>query len=165
MNIKQNMLSAKGDKDYNHTSLPKGLLLTSVLAVRIVKVIHVFFSYVPWTGITTGKSNTWLKKVNLLSLRRHRPECPPASLYLGQNQNREIREGIPVPDGVRKETTFICFYSSRGYLKCHGMLIVRSFYFLKQKFQASNHLLWLYSTVCVRPGKTARFSHDAAHME
>ena len=37
----------------------------------------------------------------------------------------EIREVILVPDGLRKETTFtcICFYISRGYFKCHGMLI------------------------------------------
>ena len=32
-------------------------------------------------------------------------------------------EVISVPDGLRKETTFICFYTSRGFLKCHGMLI------------------------------------------
>ena len=27
----------------------------------------------------------------------------------------EIREVIPVPDGLRKEATFICFYTNRGY--------------------------------------------------
>ena len=37
--------------------------------------------------------------------------------------NRRIREVIPVHDGLRKETTFISFYTSRWYLKCHGMLI------------------------------------------
>ena len=36
---------------------------------------------------------------------------------------QRIREVTPVPDGLRKETTFICLYTSRGYLKCHGMLI------------------------------------------
>ena len=30
--------------------------------------------------------------------------------------------------------------------------IVQSLYFLNPKFQASNHLLWLYSPVCVRTG-------------
>ena len=29
-------------------------------------------------------------------------------------------------------------------------------YFLNPKFQASNHLLWLYSQVCVGPGLKAR---------
>ena len=31
--------------------------------------------------------------------------------------------------------------------------IVQSFYCLNQKFQTSSHLLWLYSLVCVRPGR------------
>ena len=39
------------------------------------------------------------------------------------NLAEEIGEDIPVSGGLRKETTFICFYTSRGYLKCHGMLI------------------------------------------
>ena len=32
-------------------------------------------------------------------------------------------------------------------------LIVQSLYFLNLKFQVSNHLLWLYSPVCVGPGR------------
>ena len=31
--------------------------------------------------------------------------------------------------------------------------IVQSLYYLNPKFQASSHLLWLYSPVCVRPGQ------------
>ena len=31
--------------------------------------------------------------------------------------------------------------------------IVQSIYFLNTKFQASSHLLWLYSPVCVGPGR------------
>ena len=36
----------------------------------------------------------------------------------------------------------------------------------KSKFQASNHLLKLYSLVCVGPGRKPErwFSHDAAHI-
>ena len=34
--------------------------------------------------------------------------------------------------------------------------IVQSLYFLNQKFQASNHLLGLYSHVCVGPGQKPR---------
>ena len=32
-------------------------------------------------------------------------------------------------------------------------LIVQSLYFLNPKFQASSHLLWLHSPVCIRPGQ------------
>ena len=39
------------------------------------------------------------------------------------NSAEGIRENNPVPDGLRKETTFICFYTSRAFLKCHGLLI------------------------------------------
>ena len=44
--------------------------------------------------------------------------------------------------------------------------IVQSLYFLNPKFQASCHLLWLYSPVCVRPGRKPEcwFSHDVAHF-
>ena len=34
--------------------------------------------------------------------------------------------------------------------------IVESLYFLNKKFQASSHLLWLYSLVCVGPGRKPR---------
>ena len=39
-------------------------------------------------------------------------------------------------------------------------------FFLNPKFQASSHLLWLYSLVCVGPGLKPedRFSHNEAHM-
>ena len=44
--------------------------------------------------------------------------------------------------------------------------IVQSLYFINPKFQASSHLLKLYSMVCVGPGRKPErlFSHDAAHM-
>ena len=34
--------------------------------------------------------------------------------------------------------------------------IVQSLFFLNPKFQASSHLLWLHSLVCVRPGRKPR---------
>ena len=34
--------------------------------------------------------------------------------------------------------------------------IVQSLYYLHPKFQASSHLLWLYSLVCVGPGRKPR---------
>ena len=37
--------------------------------------------------------------------------------------------------------------------------IVQSLYFLNPKFQASSHLLWLYSPVC-----EDQFSHNEAHL-
>ena len=40
--------------------------------------------------------------------------------------------------------------------------ILQIFYFLNPNFQASSHLLWLHSLVCVGPVKPK--SHDATHM-
>ena len=34
-----------------------------------------------------------------------------------------------------------------------GTYIVQSPFYLNPKFQASSHLVWLYSLVCVRPGQ------------
>ena len=44
--------------------------------------------------------------------------------------------------------------------------IEQSLYFLNQIFQASSHLLLLYSPVCVGPGRKSRnrFSHTEAHI-
>ena len=44
--------------------------------------------------------------------------------------------------------------------------LVQFLYFLNTKFQASSHLLWLHSPVCVRPGRKPedRFSHHEAHF-
>ena len=44
--------------------------------------------------------------------------------------------------------------------------IVQSLNFLYNKFQASSHLVWLYSLVCVGPGRDPkdRFSHKEAHF-
>ena len=59
--------------------------------------------------------------------------------------------------------------------------IVQSLYYLNLKFQASSHLLWLHSPICVGPGrkpqrpvfsqlgsnqtKQSRFSHDVVHSD
>ena len=47
-----------------------------------------------------------------------------------------------------------------------AILIVQSLYFPNPKFQASSNLLWLYSPVCVGPGRKPErwFSHDAAQI-
>ena len=44
--------------------------------------------------------------------------------------------------------------------------LVQSLYFLNRKFQASSHLLWLYSLFYVGPGRKPRnrFSHNEAHV-
>ena len=45
--------------------------------------------------------------------------------------------------------------------------IVQSLYFLNPKFQASSHLLWLYSLVCIGPGRKPRrpvFSERGSHV-
>ena len=44
--------------------------------------------------------------------------------------------------------------------------IVQPLYFLNPKFLASSYPMWLYSLVCVGPGRKPEcwFSHDAAHF-
>ena len=44
--------------------------------------------------------------------------------------------------------------------------VVQSLYFLNSKFHASSHLLWLYSLVCVRPGRKPRrpIFHNEAQL-
>ena len=44
----------------------------------------------------------------------------------------------------------------RGNILVFAIRIVQSLYYLNPKFQASSHLLWLYSLVCVGPGQRPR---------
>ena len=82
-------------------------------------------------------TNGTMVKFPMVPLGGSRTHAKFTSLVRAQNQNQNsllvIRQidnfspgavtgggvDIPVPDGLRKETTFICL----GYLKCHGMLI------------------------------------------
>ena len=74
---------------------------------------------------------------------------------------------------MRKPTFCICENKDADQLRGnreadHAFVfatLVQSLYFLNPKFQASSHLLWLCSPVCVRPGRKPEhwFSHDAAH--
>ena len=76
---------------------------------------------------------------------------------------------------MRKPTICICENKDADQLRGTAKLIsafvfatwiVQSLYFLNPKFQASSHLEWLYSLVCVRPGQNPHFwfSHVGAHI-
>ena len=58
-----------------------------------------------------------------------------------------------------EKTCFFCICENIGADQLHrsaplfSLHIVQSFYFLNPKYQASSHLLSLYSSVCVGPGR------------
>ena len=59
---------------------------------------------------------------------------------------------------MRKTKTQISFAVTAKLISAFvfATWIVQSLYFLNQKFKAYSHLLWLYSPVCVRPGRKPR---------
>ena len=59
---------------------------------------------------------------------------------------------------MRKTKTQISFAVTSKLISAFvfASRIVQSLYFLNPKFQASSHLLWLYSLVCVGPGPKPR---------
>ena len=59
---------------------------------------------------------------------------------------------------MRKTKTQISFAVTAKLISAFvfATLIVQSLYFLNPKFQVSSHLLWLYSLVCVGPGRKPR---------
>ena len=76
---------------------------------------------------------------------------------------------------MRKPANCICENKGADQLRSNCAVVsafvlairkVQSLSYLNPKFQASSYLLWLYSLVCVGPGRTPedRFSHNAAHM-
>ena len=66
-----------------------------------------------------------------------------------------------------EKTVFFSYAKTKTQISCAvtaqlisafvlAIRIVQSIYFLNPKFQASSHLLWLYSLVCARPGRKPR---------
>ena len=53
---------------------------------------------------------------------------------------------------INKDADQLCSYSAFVF----ATWIVLFLYFLNPKFQASRHILWLYSPVCVGPGRKPR---------
>ena len=100
--------------------------------------------------------------------------------FLGSKQLRNKKLYVPrhekpcllnMSPGMRKPMFCICQNKDadqlRGNCKADQRLCFCYFlYFLNSKFQASSHLQWLYSLVCVRPGQIPNcwFSHAGAHM-
>ena len=71
--------------------------------------------------------------------------------------------GFYLSSVVRKPAFFICENKDADQLTAKlistfvfATRIVQSLYFLNPKFQASSHLVWLYSLVCVGPGRKPR---------
>ena len=66
------------------------------------------------------------------------------------------------------KTVFFAYAKTKTQISCtvsFATWIIQSLYFLNTKFQATNHILWLYSPVCVGPGNTEdRFSCVVAHI-
>ena len=55
-----------------------------------------------------------------------------------------IKKNVTVMDSLEIIASWVLEFATR---------IVQSLYFLNMKLQASSHLLWLHSPVCVRPGR------------
>ena len=88
-------------------------------------------------GITEAWTNSLAEPVD-------KTECQwPRSIWAATWENRIF--------AYAKTKTQISFAVTNQRL-IFATRIVQSFFFLNTKFQASSHLLWLYSLVCVRPG-------------
>ena len=86
-----------------------------------------------------------------------------------QNQNHGLDNNMEITKianrhmslGMRKLAFCICENKDADQLRgirafVFATRIVQSLYFLYPKFQASGHLVWLYSPVCVGPGRKPR---------
>ena len=97
--------------------------------------------------------------------------CKNIDKDLGNNQSMVLH--IHMSLIMRKPAFCICENKDADQLTAmlistfvFATLLVQFLYFLNTKFQASSHLLWLYSLVCVGPGRNPedRFSHDGAQI-
>ena len=69
---------------------------------------------------------------------------------------QEIYEPHNEKTGFLQTKTQISFAVTFGVAFVFATQIVQSLFFLNPKFQASSHFLWLYSPVCVGPGRKPR---------
>ena len=82
-------------------------------------------------------------------------------MYAASLSIEDVFKGANEPR--REKTSFFAYAKTKTQLSSEAdqrlvfaTYIVQSLYFLNTKFQASNHLVWLYSLVCVRPGRKSR---------
>ena len=90
-----------------------------------------------------------------------------------------IQSSITIQYEPRCEKTGFCMCENKDADQLRGdreadlsafvfaIRIVQSLFYLNPKFQASSHLLWLYSPVCVGPGRKPRrpvFSQRGSYM-
>ena len=71
---------------------------------------------------------------------------------LKSNEPRHEKTGFLHMNKTKTQISFAKLISAFVF----ATRIVQSLYFLNPKFQASRHLLWLYSLVCVGPGRKPR---------
>ena len=87
----------------------------------------------------------------MISLSRNEPRCEKTGFFAYAETKTQISCAVT----VQLISAFV-----------FALRIVQSLYYLNPKFQASSHILWLYSPVCVGPGRKPRrpvFSQQASN--
>ena len=72
------------------------------------------------------------------------------------DMNRVVRKPVFAYANTKTQISFAVLTAKLTSAFVFATRIVESLYFLNPKFQASSHLLWLYSLVCVGPGRKPR---------
>ena len=81
--------------------------------------------------------------------------CTPVSDQRVNDMSRVMRK--PVFAYAKTKTQISCAVTAQLISAfVFAIRIVQSLYYINPKFQASGHLLWLYSPVCVGPGRKHR---------
>ena len=95
--------------------------------------------------------------------------APSIGLSLTKRRNWILPKNMSL---VMRKLAF-CICENKDEDQLHGQhlcfrCIVQSLYFLNTKFQATSHLVWLYSLVCVGPGPKPRrpvFSQRGSYIK
>ena len=97
-------------------------------------------------------SDKWLSRYGLLE------NFDTRERYTRGDYSRSLH--LRKPDFCLCEKTQISFTVTAKLISAFvfAIQIVQSLYFFNLKFQASSHFLWLYSLVCVGPGRRPVFS-------
>ena len=144
--------------------------------------------YVKWMPPTEGSALTELQRlrvmlvnpetISYMSLVNPKGSVDSYFLHLLELIDSKVViwkvRGVPQSNEPRpgKTKTQISFAVTAKLISAFvfASRIVQSLYFLNTKFQASSYLLWLYSPVCVGPGRKSRRpvfsqrgSNDAAY--
>ena len=114
---------------------------------------HLFYMYLKFLFFIYFK----ISLLHISEITSFRPACCTTQFVSDHSRNPKDSFLMAHMSGVKRKPAF-CTHENKDadQLPVIHYSNSTSLFFINPKFQASRHILWLYSPVCVRPGQKPR---------